>query len=424
MISLLADSGASMPVWSVLPFLGLLLSIAVIPLVREHWWHENHHKAIVSLLFGVPVAVYVAFRDPGALAHAGLEYVAFVCLLGSLYIISGGVRLRGSLPGTPASNAALLAFGAVLANVTGTTGAAMLLLRPYLHANRQRKNKVHLVVFFILVVANCGGCLTPLGDPPLFMGFLKGVPFTWTLALWKEWLVVCGCLVAVFYFFDRARHRADGAPLNPRDPVALEGGANLGLLAAVVGAILAGGFWVKPRWGETAAQVFQSALMAGFAGLSRLTTPRARREANEFSWHPLMEVLVLFVGIFAAMIPALSVLREHGAALGLARPAAFLWVTGGLSACLDNAPTYVAFLSMAQYLPDEVAGTTQAALAAISCGAVFFGALTYIGNGPNFIVKAAAEHAGVRMPSFFGYMAWAAALLLPVLGVVTLLFFR
>jgi Na+/H+ antiporter NhaD/arsenite permease-like protein len=424
MIPLLARADLDLPLWSVAPFAGLLLSVAVLPLLAHDWWHKNRNKALVSLLFGVPIAIYIGFRDPGALVHALVEYLAFISLLGSLYIISGGVRLKGSLPGTPASNAALLAFGAVLANFAGTTGAAMLLLRPFLVANRSRQGKVHLVVFFILVVANCGGCLTPLGDPPLFLGFLKGVPFLWTLRLWKEWLFVCGALIAVFYILDRKRFRAEGAAPPPKEALALEGGANLALLVGVIGVVLAGGFWVQPRFGEMAAQLFQCGALAALAGLSYATTPSARRDANEFSWHPFMEVVVLFVGIFAAMIPALAVLKTRGSSLGVSQPWHFLWATGSLSGVLDNAPTYLAFLSMAQYLPDEVAGTTQDVLTAISCGAVFFGALTYIGNGPNFMVKAIAEHAGVKMPSFFGYLAWSAAVLVPVLLGMTLLFFR
>lgn len=424
MTVLLADSSASMPLWSVLPFAGLLVAVAVIPLFAADWWHHSGNKALVSLLFGLPVAAFVYRRDPGALAHAGLEYVSFISLLGSLYVISGGVRLKGSLSGRPLSNAALLTFGGLLANLTGTTGAAMLLLRPFLHANRSRTDKVHLVVFFILTVANCGGCLTPLGDPPLFLGFLKGVPFAWTLRLWKEWAVVCGLLVIVFYVIDRRRHRADGAPVNPPEPLGIEGFGNLGLLAVVVGVILAGGFFIQPRYGETAAQLVQSGALSLLAIVSFAGTPRERREANAFSWHPLMEVVILFIGIFSAMIPALAVLREHGSSLGLARPAAFFWATGLLSSVLDNAPTYLAFLSTAQYLPDEVAGTTHDALAAISCGAVFCGALTYIGNGPNFMVKAIAEHAGIRMPSFLGFLGWSAAVLLPILAAATLIFFR
>jgi Na+/H+ antiporter NhaD/arsenite permease-like protein len=287
-------------------------------------------------------------------------------------------------------------------------------------------------VFFIFIVANCGGCLTPLGDPPLFLGFLKGVPFEWTLGLWKPWLAVVGALLVLFNLYDQWRfHKEDVA--NPEDldvaverhePVRLEGTFNFLLLAGVIGAVLLSGFWIYPRWGETAALLSQSAAMALLGATSYVATPRRLHAENEFSWHPFVEVVVLFASIFAAMIPALAVLKAHGGALGVSKPWQYFWATGSLSAFLDNAPTYLAFLSMAQYLPDEIVGTSAAALAAISCGAVFFGAMTYIGNGPNFMVKAIAEHAGVKMPSFFGYLAWSLIFLAPVFVGVTLLFFR
>jgi Na+/H+ antiporter NhaD/arsenite permease-like protein len=374
------------------------------------------------------VAAFVAFRDAPLLGHAALEYLAFVCLLGSLYVISGGIRVAGSLAGTPLANTGLLALGAALANLIGTTGAAMLLIRPLLRANQGRASRVHLVVFFILIVANCGGCLTPLGDPPLFLGFLRGVPFEWTFRLWKEWLAVVGVLLAIFNFCDRRAFRREdiASPADPgeaverRQPVRLQGFANLFLLLGVVGVVLASGFWIYPGLGETASLILQSLAMAALAGISLRITPREVRESNGFSWHPFVEILVLFAGIFSAMVPALAVLRTRGAALGVSEPWQYFWATGLLSALLDNAPTYLAFLSLAQHLPDEVAGTTHATLAAVSLGAVFFGALTYIGNGPNFMVKAIAEEAGVRMPSFFGYLGWSATILLPLLALLTL----
>jgi len=413
---------AALPVWSALPFVGLLIAVAALPLLAPHWWHSNRNRALVSSSFGIPVAVYVAIRDPGALGHTALEYAAFISLLGSLYIISGNVCVRGTLPGTPGANTLLLAVGAMLTNVTGTTGAAMLLIRPFLKANRNRTSRVHHVVFFILIVANCGGCLTPLGDPPLFLGFLKGVPFQWTLRLWKEWALVVGSLLVMFYVWDRRRFR----PEEVSAPKTLEiaGKFNLLLLGGVIATVLAGGFWVHPAYGEIAAQVFQCVLMGALAAASLRWTPRSLREENEFSWHPFVEVVVLFAGIFASMIPALSVLQTHAPRLGVTEPWQFFAATGGLSAFLDNAPTYLAFLSLAQALPDEVAGTTHAVLQAISCAAVFFGALTYIGNGPNFMVKAIAEHAGIPMPSFFGFLGRALMILGPLLLAVALLFMR
>jgi Na+/H+ antiporter NhaD/arsenite permease-like protein len=433
MMPALSTSGpAAFPPWTVGPFVGLLLSIAIVPLAAPHWWHENRNKAKLSLLFGLPALGLAWAYDPRALGHTALEYLAFVCLLGSLFTISGGIRVQGSLAGTPLSNTLILALGAGLANLVGTTGASMLLIRPFLRANSGRKSRVHLVIFFIFIVANCGGCLTPLGDPPLFLGFLKGVPFQWTLTLWKEWLLVVGALLVLFNLYDQYRfHKEDVASPDDLDvvaerhePVRLEGLFNFLFLFGVVAAVLASGFWIYPRWGETAALLSQSAAMAVLGATSYALTPRKLHEENEFSWHPLVEVVVLFASIFAAMIPALAVLRANGASLGVSKPWQYFWATGTLSSFLDNAPTYLAFLSMSQYLPDEIVGTSTAALTAISCGAVFFGAMTYIGNGPNFMVKAIAEHAGVRMPSFFGYMAWSLAVLAPLFLAVTLVFFR
>lgn len=411
---------SELPLGSAAPFAGLLLAIALLPVLAPRWWHANRNKALVSLVFGGPVAAWFLWRSPSLVGHAALEYLAFTALLGALFTISGGIRLEGFPSGTPASNAALLGLGAVLANLIGTTGAAMVLIRPLLRANAGRRSRTPHVFFFILIVANSGGCLTPLGDPPLFLGFLRGVPFAWTLGLWREWLAVVGTLLGIFFAWDVVRFRREGAAAAPAGRLRLEGLPNLILLGGVVGAVLAGGLWIRPRWGEEASMAAQAAMMAALAGLSLLWTPREVREANEFVWPPFMEILVLFAGIFAAMIPAVEVLRARGPSLGLSSPAQYFWATGVLSAFLDNAPTYLAFLSVAQHLPDEVAGTTHAVLRAISLGAVFFGAATYIGNGPNFMVRAIAEEAGVRMPSFFGHLAWSAVVLGPVLAGLTL----
>jgi Na+/H+ antiporter NhaD/arsenite permease-like protein len=386
----------------------------------------------VALMFGLPSTLLALMYDPAALAHTALEYAAFIALMGSLFAISGGVRVAGSLAGTPLSNTALLALGAVLANLVGTTGASMLLIRPYLRANRRRSSRVHQVLFFIFIVANCGGLLTPLGDPPLFLGFLHGVPFQWTLRLWKEWLTVVLALLVLFNFMDQYLfHRQDVSDHKDLDeevehhaPLRLQGTHNLALLLGVVVTVLTNGFLVHPRFGAAAGMVFQALVMVLLAFVSIRSTPRKIREDNEFSWHPFLEVAILFAAIFIAMIPALAVLRSRGEALGADRPWEFLWAAGSLSAVLDNAPTYLAFLSLAQHLPDEVVGTTHAALSGIACGSVLFGALTYIGNGPNFMVKTIAEHAGVRMPSFFGYVVWSAGILLPIFVVITFLFFR
>ncbi|MCE9584996.1 MAG: sodium:proton antiporter [Planctomycetes bacterium] len=443
-MNLLANAGAVYPTWSVLPFAALLLCIAILPLVVDKWWHRNRNKALIGIVFGVPTAAFVAFHDPAVLGHTALEYLAFIALIGSLFVVSGGIEVRGTLSGTPLANAGLLALGALLANIVGTTGASMLLIRPFLRANRKRTEKGHLVVFFIFIVSNVGGLLTPLGDPPLFLGFLHGVPFQWTLVtLWPQWAVVVGACLAVFSVIDSAKYRRENHHLHSHSAevthdgprIAVKGGLNLVLLLAIVGAVYAGGAWIKPLavakfghespWADVVAQAFQIVSLAAVAGVSLATTSHAIRQDNEFSWHPLIEVSVLFAGIFAAMIPALGVLQQSGGRLGFTEPWKYFWATGALSSFLDNAPTYLAFHKLAQVsLPGTLAGTTAAALAAVSCGAVFFGAMTYIGNGPNFMVKAIADHAGVKTPSFFGYMAWSLGILAPIFVAVTLIFFH
>ncbi|MCC6737513.1 MAG: sodium:proton antiporter [Planctomycetia bacterium] len=431
---------AAFPAWSVVPFAALLLSIAILPLVAERWWHRNRNKALVGIVFGFPIAAWTAFLDPAALGHTGLEYLAFLSLLGSLFIVAGGIEVRGNLPGTPLVNTALLGFGAVLANLVGTTGASLLLIRPWLRANRKRQRRTHLIVFFIFVVSNVGGLLTPLGDPPLFLGFLHGVPFTWTLSLWGPWAFVVSACLLVFAVLDTtfygrekvASHVASAAEEQAPMGLSLHGKRNVVLLLSIMASVDAGGAWIAPwataRWGEhgsdVATKIFQIVVLSGLAAASLAATPPAIRKANEFSWHPFVEVAVLFAGIFAAMIPALKLLSANGSSLNVTQPWQYFWATGSLSAFLDNAPTYLALYSMAQYLTDEVAGPTARVHAAISCGAVFFGAMTYIGNGPNFMVKAIAEHSGVKTPSFFRYFGWSLAVLGPIFVAVTLIFFR
>jgi len=427
--------GLSLPLASVVPFAGLLLSIALLPLFAPVLWARHYAK--VCLAFGVPVAGFFLLRAPAELLHTVLEYVSFLILLASLFTISGGILLRGTLRGSTAVNVAILAVGAALANVFGTTGASMLLIRPLLRANAHRRRKAHVVVFFIFVVANIGGALTPIGDPPLFLGYLRGVPFFWTLrAMGLLWAVACALVIGVFYLVDRRAEaldrmaEADGGPL-PADaggagspaaaaaggdaarvPLSIGGKINLPLLAVVIGAV-----FLPTPWREAA--------MAGAAVVSAWKTPPKVREANEFTWHPIEEVAILFAGIFATMIPALLILKARGAGLGVASPAHFFWVTGTLSSFLDNAPTYLTFFSLAQGIggTQTVAGVSAPLLQAIGAGAVFMGANSYIGNAPNFMVKAIAEGAGVRMPSFFGYMAWSCGILLPIFFLLTLIFF-
>ena len=421
--------GLSLPFWSVVPFAGLLLSIALFPLFAPLLWARHYAK--VCLAFGVPVACFFLLRAPRELLHMVLEYASFILLLASLFTISGGILLRGTLRGSAGVNCAILAVGAVLANVFGTTGASMLLIRPLLRANAQRHRVAHVVVFFIFVVANIGGVLTPIGDPPLFLGYLRGVPFFWTLrALGLLWVVACALVIGVFYLVDRralalemvAETDGDPARARPPDtatgvaearvPLSIEGKINLLLLMVVIGAV-----FLPTPWREMA--------MASAAVVSAWKTPAKVREENEFTWYPIEEVAVLFAGIFATMIPALLILKSRGAELGVVSPAHFFWATGTLSSFLDNAPTYLTFFSLAQGVggTQAVAGVSAPLLQAISAGAVFMGANSYIGNAPNFMVKAIAEEAGVRMPSFFGYMAWSGGILLPVFALLTLVFF-
>ncbi|HVH06548.1 MAG TPA: sodium:proton antiporter [Myxococcota bacterium] len=435
-----------LPLWSVLPFVALLLSIALLPLAAPHWWESNAHKGIVAALFGVPTALWVglALGDLGRheLAEKAHEYVAFVLLLGSLFAITGNVHVRGSLAGTPLVNTGVLALGGALASVIGTTGASVLLIRPLLRANAPRRDKTHVVVFFIFVVSNCGGLLTPLGDPPLFLGFLKGVPFEWTFSLWKEWLFVNVALLAIFNVWDqralgREERERPGSQLEAvleHEPLRVEGKRNALFLLGVVATIYAAGSGLGTG-GAPWPFGLQEALMACLAAASWVGTPARIRAANGFDFHPIAEVAVLFAGIFATMPPALLLLNAHAGTLGVDAPWEFFWATGVLSAFLDNAPTYLTFAATAcgladiplegRYLAAFLASAPRATevLAAISCGAVFMGAATSIGNGPNFMVKAIAERDGVAMPSFFGFLGWSTAVLGPLMLACTWLFF-
>ncbi len=459
------ELGKLLPLWSALPFVLLLLSIALLPLIAPHFWEKNRNKALVSALFGIPVALYLAtwvspelasfaqnclnIGVPVCVNGAGvevivktaLEYCSFILLLGALFTISGGIVIRGSFVGTPEINTIFLGVGAILASFIGTTGASMLLIRPLLRANAVRQRKAHIVIFFIFLVSNVGGLLTPLGDPPLLLGFLNGVPFEWTLRLFPQWLLACGSLLLVFYIWDSVVFRREDIQ-RPGDldemvlrhePFQILGARNFFLLGGVVLTIyLLGAFHVGPGLHELAL----SAAMIVLALLSwRLSDERWRRE-NHFSWGPIIEVAVVFAGIFTTMIPALLILNARGSELGLREPWQFFWATGVLSSFLDNAPTYLTMAATAaglqgisveapQYLRQLVetdAGATL--LAAISCGAVFMGANTYIGNGPNFMVKAIVESERMRMPSFFGYMVYSTLILWPIFAVVTWVFFR
>jgi Na+/H+ antiporter NhaD/arsenite permease-like protein len=433
-----AAGGAALdvPAWSVLPFVGLLLCIAVLPLAAGHFWHSNRNRALVSFVFAAPVIGYLIYLEnaegqPGTakLLEALHEYAAFIILLGSLYTVAGGllVDLRAR-PG-PLTNGTILAVGAVLANFIGTTGASMVLIRPYLRINRGRRKVAHLPVFFIFVVSNLGGLLTPLGDPPLFLGYLRGVDFFWTLRLWPEWLAANGIVLAVFCVWDGLALRGESERYGSHQPVpgkvSLRGLVNVLLLAGIVAGVLARGAaeHVADELGcpvTLAEMVLGAGPMLLMALLSWALTPAEVRAANGFSWGPIVEVAVLFIGIFVTMVPALSLLERQGPQLGLTEPWQFFWLTGSLSAFLDNAPTYLTFATLAAGQPDVGVLMTREPmiLAAISCGAVFMGAMTYIGNGPNFMVKAIAEESGYPTPSFFGYLGYSCLVLLPTFFVV------
>ena len=409
---------AALPLYATLPFVAMLLAIAILPLAAPHWWEPNRNKLIVSAGLGLPVLVLYLGRQPTALVHMGGDYVSFVVLLGGLYAIAGGILLRGDLEATPAVNGTFLGAGALLASLIGTTGATMLLIRPLLQTNRERRHATHTVVFFIFLVGNVGGMLTPLGDPPLFLGYLAGVPFTWPLRLWPPWLTMVAGLLGVYLAWDWPLHRREAPAARRRDrariePLRVDGGLNaLGLLGVVAAVAL------------LSAPGREIAIVA-LAALSLWRTPATIRRANQFTAGPMVEVAVLFLGIFLTMIPALELLHQRGGEMGVRTPAQFFWATGVLSSFLDNAPTYLAFLALAQGLglPAEVAGVPHAILAGISVGAVAMGANTYIGTAPNFMVKAIAEAWGVRMPTFVGYMVYSGAVLLPLFALVTRLFF-
>ena len=406
------------PGW-ITPFATMLLAIALLPLLAPAFWQSNGRKLAVGAALGAPVLVLYARHQPAALLHTAEDYVSFMALLGSLFVISGGVLVTGDIEARPAVNTAFLAVGAVLASLIGTTGASVLLIRPLLATNQERRHVAHTVVFFIFVVANIGGCLTPLGDPPLFLGYLLGVPFAWTLRLAPHWLLANGLVLTVYYVWDRRAYAREEAAAIALDqtavrPIRMSGKRNMLFLLAVVASVAG----LHAPYRELA--------MLAVSALSLATTSRAVREANRFTFHAIAEVAALFAGIFVTMLPALDILHAHGRALGLREPWHFFWGTGLLSSFLDNAPTYLTFVAIAQSLglPAQVAGVTHEVLAAISTGAVFMGANTYIGNGPNFMVRAIAEERGVEMPTFGGYMLYSGAVLLPVFVVITVVFFR
>ena len=441
-------SGAGMSLAWGLPFAGLLLSIALMPLLAGPIWHHHYGKIAAgwALLLVLPFAVVFGLGVAASeVWHILLqEYLPFIALLLALYVTGGGVLVKGTLIGTPATNTALLAFGTVIASVMGTTGASMLLIRPVLRANAFRQRKTHTFVFFIFLVSNIGGSLTPLGDPPLYLGFLKGVSFFWTTThLFSEFLVCAVLLLAAYYVLDSwawAREKPTPPAIEKRESFSIEGYANLWLIGAVVLMVLAQGYW---RPGDVALfgekigleRLVGVAVFVGIAATSMWVTPRQLRDDNGFAWGAIAEVAKLFAAIFVTMAPVLTILRAGtaGAAAPLVAltsgaggepiPWVYFWLSGVLSSFLDNAPTYLVFFNLAGGDPAYLMAEGALTLAAISCGAVFMGANSYIGNAPNFMVKAIVEEQGVRMPSFFGYCAWAFVVLIPLFVLVTFIFF-
>ena len=446
------DLGAVLPLWSCAPFAFMLLSIALCPLIMPEFWH--HHFGKISAFWAACLAVpfLIAFRSDAVheIVHIILaDYVPFIILLWALYTVSGGILLRGTLRGTPPVNVAMLLIGTLLASWMGTTGAAMLMIRPFLRANNYRKNRTFMVVFFIFLVANVGGSLTPLGDPPLFLGFLHGVPFFWTFKIMPQMLTASLLLLIIYFFLDSYHYRKENvaAPVENeiKAPLKLEGKQNFLFLLGIIAAVLMSGV---ADWGEintfgvhrSIQDWARDGLLILMGILSLVTTARSVRDDNEFTWFPIIEVAYLFIGIFITMIPCLLILKAgpRGALAlliqGVTQPAHFFWVTGGLSSFLDNAPTYLTFFNTAlgsfySGIPESSAVprllTENAVyLKAISAGAVFFGACSYIGNAPNFMVRSISEEAGTPMPSFFGYiLKYTLIYLIPCYVVITLIFF-
>ncbi|TIC79685.1 sodium:proton antiporter [Crenobacter intestini] len=441
--------GATLSLMWGLPFAAILLSIALFPIFAPGFWHHHFGKitALWTVCFLVPFIAVFGFGASAALVvHALIaEYIPFIILLLALYTVSGGILVWGNLHGSPKLNTTILAIGTVLASIMGTTGAAMLLIRPLLKANDNRKHNVHVVVFFIFLVANVGGGLTPLGDPPLFLGFLKGVTFGWTMVhMALPVLLTALILLAIFYAVDSYFFAKEG--VEPRDPtpdapISLHGKFNFLLLGGVVGGVLLSGFW-KPgvsfdvmgtHW--ELQNMVRDGLLLAIAGASLMLTPKQVRAGNDFNWDPILEVGKLFAGIFVTIAPVIAILRAgtdgHLAPLvhmvsdssGAPIDTMYFWMTGILSSFLDNAPTYLVFFNLAHGDAQTMMGPMADTLLAISMGAVFMGANTYIGNAPNFMVKAIAEQRGVKMPSFFGYMAWSICFLLPVFALLTFVFF-
>ncbi len=445
--------GAELPLWSVIPFAGILLSIAIFPLVTPRFWHHHFGKvsAFWALVFAVPFVAFHGGEAMHEILHIYItDYIPFIILLWALFTVAGGILIRGSFNGTPGLNTLFLLIGTLIASWVGTTGAAMLLIRPVIRANARRRHKVHTIVFFIFLVANIGGSLTPLGDPPLFIGCLHGVPFFWTFRLITESAVAAGLLLSLYYLLDRflwsrETKEAQQPHEGPQEKIRIDGLHNLVFLGGILGGVLLSGLWHAGTVNilgvhQHIQNIVRDVLLVSMGLLSLVTTSKKIHEDNAFSWFPIKEVAYLFAGIFMTIVPALLILRagEQGALAGLIasvrEPAHYFWITGGLSSFLDNTPTYMTFLSSAlgrffPGVPEREAIHTLIAhkeifLKAIATGAVYMGANTYIGNAPNFMVRSIAEENGIEMPSFFGYMLkYSVPILVPTFILITVLFF-
>lgn len=426
-----------------IPFVLMLATIAVAPLIVEKFWESNRNKLIVTLVLAIPTAIFLVLFGLGhALEHQILgDYIPFIILLLALFVVTGGIQIKGDITATPIVNACILGLGYVLASFMGTTGAAMLLIRPLLQINHQRKRVTHTVLFFIAMVANCGGVLTPLGDPPLFLLYLRGAPFEWFSSLFAEWAFVGIALTAIYVIWDKIEYRKEPLSAKKEDleqyaPIRVKGRINFAWLLGIIASVIFLNEHYIPAMAQPDCPVYikfiREIVLTVIIILSLVTTSEKVRKGNNFSWAPILEVAILFVGIFTTMTPALLFLNQNAGSLGLSEGWQFFYSTGALSAFLDNSPTAVAFHSVASGLDagaltacshEVVAGIPEDLLKAISLGAVFFGSMTYIGNGPNFMVKSIAEQEGIKMPSFFGYMIrFSLIVVLPVLVITQLLF--
>jgi len=443
--------GEILPLWSILPFLGMLFSIALFPLIAPKFWHRHFGKVSAFWSFTIVIPLLILYRSVALYEFLHLilaDYVPFVILLTSLYTVSGNILLSGNLRGTPIMNTVLLIVGTILASWMGTTGAAMLLIRPFLRANRYRRNRTFMVVFFIFLVANIGGSLTPLGDPPLFLGFLRGVPFFWTFKLFPQMLMVAFMLLVIYFFIDSYYYRKEGKPLpeeGTNDLIKIQGAHNIFFLIGIVGAVLFSGVIHMKEINileihRPLQDLIRDVILILFAFFSIATTKREIREENEFTWFPMKEVAILFIGIFITMMPCLRILQagSYGKLAfiitSVKDPYHYFWITGILSSFLDNAPTYLTFLSslVGRFYPgidpreavSMLIDQRSIFLEAISAGAVFFGANTYIGNAPNFMVRSIAEEMGTSMPTFLGYMLkYSIPILIPLFIGITIIFY-